>query len=317
MSKQTDSLSKKGYGNGFVSGGRRLPRDPNEYFRSPGPGAYDTGAARMIVAKTDFNRSKSTGAFAKPLENVGPPLEPRVDNRPGPGPGTYTPGSNISGGTNVAVKGAFRSGTDRFGERASASAASTPSPGTYNVHVVASSFNTRSRANNAGVPSAAFKSTSQRSSVGGVAPARRIGMGAPSIIYDGGAGELAVSAAGATPGPGNYGYGFDRDETAYRLLLQRAGKSSAAFARSTDDRFGTSTLNRAPKMVVPGPGEYRRSGAFSDDKAVTGPFKSTSNRPDPNGHKAELLPPGPAYYKPANNILGKKSFHLNAHKRFV
>jgi hypothetical protein len=26
--------------------------------------------ARMIVSKTDFNRSKSTGAFAKPLENV-------------------------------------------------------------------------------------------------------------------------------------------------------------------------------------------------------------------------------------------------------
>lgn len=87
MVKRTDSLSKKGYGNGFASGGRRLPRDPNDYFRGPGPGSYDTGAARLIVAKTDFNRAKSTGSFARPLENVGPPLEPRGESKPAPGPG--------------------------------------------------------------------------------------------------------------------------------------------------------------------------------------------------------------------------------------
>ena len=132
----------------------------------------------------------------------------------------------------------------------------------------------------------------------------------------GGAGELAVGGVGATtPGPGSYGYGFDRDETAYRLLLQRAGRSSAAFARTTDDRFGRSTLNRVKQLPAPGPGEYEKPGALTDNRAVTGPFKSTSNRPDPNGNKADALPPGPAFYKPA--VVGKKSFHLNAQKRFV
>ena len=153
----------------------------------------------------------------------------------------------------------------------------------------------------------------------GPGPARRKGVGAPSIIYDSGGGgdELSVGGMGAaTPGPGSYGYGYDRQETAYRLLLQRAGKSSAAFARTTDDRFGRSTLNRVKQFTVPGPGEYNDlPGALSDNKAVTGPFKSMSNRPDPNGKKPEALPPGPAFYTPA--VVGKKSFHLNAQKRFV
>jgi hypothetical protein len=80
-------------------------------------------------------------------------------------------------------------------------------------------------------------------------------------------------------------------------------------------RFGRSTLNRVKEFTIPGPGEYKAGSALTDSRAVTGPFKSASTRPDPNGNKAELLPPGPAFYKPAS--VSKKSFHLNAHKRFV
>jgi hypothetical protein len=76
-------------------------------------------------------------------------------------PGAYTPGSSL--GHKAALKSAFKSGTDRFGERASTAAAATPSPGTYNVHVVTSSFRP-----NGGAPSAAFKSTSQRSNPAGL-----------------------------------------------------------------------------------------------------------------------------------------------------
>lgn len=75
-------------------------------------------------------------------------------------------------------------------------------------------------------------------------------------------------------------------------------------------------MNRVKEFTVPGPGEYSSiPGALSGKRAVTGPFRSTSHRPDPSGQKAEALPPGPAFYKPAT--VGKKSFHLNAHKRFV
>mmetsp|Transcript_1731 Transcript_1731/g.3908 ORF Transcript_1731/g.3908 Transcript_1731/m.3908 type:complete len:398 (+) Transcript_1731:261-1454(+) len=303
MVKRTDSLSKKGYGNGFVSKERRLPRDPNEYFRGPGPGQYE--GARLIVS--DFNRAKTTGSFARPLDNVGPPLEPKMDKRAGPGPGQYTPA--LRGG--AAINSAFRSGTDRFGigGRSASAAASLPSPGTYNVHVVDSAFRPDKAA-----PSAAFNSKSQRSQLG-ASTGRKVGGGAPSIIYASDEAEGLLAAGGASPGPGQYGYGFDREETAYRLLLQRAGKSSAAFARTHEDRFGRSTLNRVKEFKVPGPGTYGAKSGLNKHRAVTGVFKSTSDRSDPVAH-AEALPPGPAFYK-SEGPVGKKSFHLNSLKRFV
>jgi len=60
-----------------------------------------------------------------------------------------------------------------------------------------------------------------------------------------------------------------------------------------------------------------------NNNGASGAFKSTSDRPDPThyrtpeerGWKAEALPPGPAFYKPAD--AGRKSFHLNVCKRFV
>ena len=297
MVKRTDSISKKGYGNGFASGGRRLPRD--DAFRGPGPGKYGGGAE---TARRDFNRAKTTGSFARPLENLGPPLEPRVDKRAMPGPGAYSP---ITGG-HVAVRSAFRSGTDRFGERAASAGSAAPSPGTYNVHVVCSSF--RPIAGRHASPSAAFKSSGRG---GGKNGARRSAV--PSIVYEGGGG--GGGDTNGSPGPGEYGMGFDRDETAFRLLLQRAGRSSAAFARTTDDRFGRSTLGRVKHEGNPGPGAYEAPSALHERRAVVGPFKSTSDRIGTAGGKATAAPPGPAFYNPG--MVGKKSFHLNAQKRFV
>jgi len=49
------------------------------------------------------------------------------------------------------------------------------------------------------------------------------------------------------PGPGTYGQ-FGQDDVAFRLLGNRAGKSSAAFSRTSQDRFGASTLGRALQL---------------------------------------------------------------------
>jgi len=55
VKREGDSISKKGYGNGFVSKDRRLPRDANEYFRGPGPGAYEGAGPSPVSASVYIN----------------------------------------------------------------------------------------------------------------------------------------------------------------------------------------------------------------------------------------------------------------------
>jgi hypothetical protein len=77
----TDSNSKKGFGNGFISSSQRFT--DTELQRSkykPGPGQYNRN---IISAPTKLEKTKSSCAFK------GLPRGELFHTKKGPGPGTY------------------------------------------------------------------------------------------------------------------------------------------------------------------------------------------------------------------------------------
>lgn len=301
----SDSISKKGYGSGFVSKDRRFKRQ-QEFFNVPGPGAYE--GARVVLRHQehkDFNRAGNTHMFMNKLTDVGPPLEPKINKKEDPGPGEYNP--DLKGTTNYTEKfisSNFKSTSSRLGgDKEEKLAKSMPSPGSYNVNIINTSFRPPK------LPSAAFRDTSQRVDVTGVAGPSRKNTGAPSIIYN----DVDGLNLEANPGPGEYWY--EKEDLSNRLLGGMAGRSSAAFSTTKTDRFGRPNEKRTSTMLTPGPGSYESKSGLNPN-GTSGAFQSTSLRTDAFGQgNPSAMPPGPAFYHPAVN--DKKSFHLNARKRWM
>lgn len=347
---QSDSLSKKGYGNGFVSKTDRWYRAGEKrvtYF--PGPGAYKDTTFLQEKARNNFNYSETTAPFKATNSAAIVPTDEQV-----PGPGTYNPTAldrkrnsrpmryprghpnrprssssqrpesgnqrPRSGSTNKRFESethqSFMTTAPRF--HGNYKDNKLPPPGAYNV-------DGSSQWTAEDVPSAAFASQSNRKGFEGLTP--------------------------GDPGPGNYDMYYAED-------LRKAEIKAADqpnFRESNNTKFGVPKQYRKAPDNYPGAGAYdphkeyfdstKRKGFFgSSTKSPRGKIGtsvgfSNATRQRANRGEARLMqttasissglqrdiiaqtqirPPGPAYYKPdANGAREKRSFHLNTQSRWI
>ena len=294
---QKESISKKGYGNGFVSKGARFHSngDANSVLCSmaPGPGTYSM--AMLDMATNGGVKGTKSSMFAPPVFRVGPPLEPTHGGfDPGPGPGSYKP---VACPMYRGVGSAFRSGIKRFedpNQSPSIQGAMNPAPGEYDVGHAFTPSDSR-------LQHASFRSKTDRL---GHTNGGRQGMGPPSVIYS----DKPTNTAAmydTSPGPGSY----DADKlTSIGRAHSRGAKDdpkmSSMFCSTSAGRF-------ARGSSAPGPGTYDHHIKEGDTlrKGARSVFVSSSKRN--NVSAAMRNAPGPAFYVPRQ--VGRKSFHINHH----
>ncbi|KAK3241130.1 hypothetical protein CYMTET_49079 [Cymbomonas tetramitiformis] len=285
-----DSISKKGYGSGFVSKHKRFT---DHALSAPGPGAYESTEMVKAGAK-NFNRAASTSTFALKSKDVGPPLEPKVKSKPVPGPGEYEASAAEA---KQATTHMFRSNVERFGLSAAENA--SVAPGQYG------SVPTFDK----GGAGAVFRSSTVRNPGGPLQGRRVSAASAPSVIY----GDSGFS--GKEPGPGQY----DNTLTDLQYKFRHGPKMSSMFSRTAQDRFGDSMDPRVARENAPGPGQYASTNPLP--RTVHGGvsvFSSSTARAAEDSISTTgglAKPPGPAFYHPA--AVNMKSYNLNARKRWL
>ena len=343
----SDSISAKGYGSGFVSKDRRL--SAARRTRTPGPGSYaqlndtiglraSTGGAgnggnlawhaRERGADAASVPAQRTRAFAKPLENTGPPHRYRVQDKgaPTPGPGQYSSvlGSVSQLNAPCPTAGVFRSTSRRLQEDAAQKAArGNPGPDAYTL-VRTMDAGDGVYAHRRMVESANFRSTSRRSWEtyrGG----RRANAISAVLVGDGGGGmgggygaDAAGGGAGgegSLPGPGSYHVGGD-DIAAATVSAGRM--PSSMFSKTNTTRFGAPVEAKINTQSAPGPGAYANEA--NTVKARVGKRSDKGGSQFMGGTDATdsgplCLSPGPSSYTP--KVIVKKSFHLNKSSRWI
>eukprot|EP00239_Pterosperma_sp_CCMP1384_P007029 CAMPEP_0197855260 /NCGR_PEP_ID=MMETSP1438-20131217/26270_1 /TAXON_ID=1461541 /ORGANISM="Pterosperma sp., Strain CCMP1384" /LENGTH=381 /DNA_ID=CAMNT_0043470299 /DNA_START=345 /DNA_END=1487 /DNA_ORIENTATION=+ len=297
MVKNTDSISKKGYGSGFVSKDKRFG---GVRKLQPGPGSYEHDVPQP--KQGDFNKAGVTSVFASKLENIGPPLEPKVKRGVEPGPGQYDHfKSSLDPHSGKGYM--YKSSTERF-HKPEERKNPVPSPGQYELP--------KTFIGEGAAAKSSFKSSTDRPGPDGLVHGRRANMNAaPSIIY----GEEDLPFQESDPGPGQY----TTDVLNLSKKFKEGPKQSSMFKPSLQDRFGIPTEPRVIREEVPGPGAYSSSNTVGAYTTTTGSqsvfLSATARYQDEMSTVAGLAkPPGPAFYNPMN--LGKKSFNLNARKRW-
>lgn len=297
----SESFSKKGYGNGFVSKTKRA--SPAIRTRAPGPGQYDLVGIRP-TRENDFNRAAATSSFApgKQVSSLGGRKTTDV-----PGPGQYNVGeaTTFTEHTKAKTIGTSKPFNTTGAQLSSVAKATAmlPAPGAYEQRGMAEQLSA--------LPSSAFCSGATRPWEPPVESAQAQalrGIEHPAIKPQ----QIGYrkDKAQATPGPGTY-------EPKIDIETFKGAPTSSMFDPHLD-RMGNSVRpNRKKKMEPPpGPGHYHENIHDRQDEPVlvsSSFFMSNVARirgPDP-----ELLPPGPAYYNPDN--VSKKSFHLNARQRWL
>jgi len=327
---KSDSLSKKGYGNGFVSRTERLNSDQVIDFR-PAPGQYDPSMPRNPV-RGPGTVAPTTAVFAPPTEARRVQM-PGFVKKPTPGPGTHEQHMRAialtKGRSNHAAPMAnFVSKTDRFGMRRKLDEGRT-APGQYDPplpqwkpHHAADS-----------TESSSFKSTSMRTAPGDVGFGMRSQeLDSEVLLLERGTGAKRTGDIG----PGSY------ELRAYDLSTRVAKEStrpSSFLARTESDRFGRPTTPRANRTAVPGPGSHEvqvhsfpqydarhnlvipvSNGQMSMKPTPSAAFKSMSLRGIPGLTDKKTSAPGPAYYRPkVGGVVGHTAatFNQNLQKKFI
>jgi hypothetical protein len=291
----SDSYSKKGYGNGFVSRNQRFRIENYHPFQVPGPGSYApvplAQSKSQLFDAMSLNKSKilastAHGSFGS---NVQRNKIPKILKSPGPG--AYNVTNNLLSVEGTQSVASFKSSTKRFQQFNPKN--DVPSPGQYETDIEAVK-RIISQSHN---PTASFKlpSTSKRVKVN---------------LYD--PFSNVESEEKITPGPGTY------VDAHYSITKQgtdklKVGKTSSMFARpNMVDRFGKLVF---PHFAVPGPGTYDDKLYFSHMEKIKKPlssFQSSTKRPL-LGNKAN---PGPAFYK-LTNCISRESLNVNPKKDWL
>lgn len=351
----SDSFSKKGYGNGFVSKTNRWFKaqatGPPVHF--PGPGAYEKTDWLGEKKKNDFNEASATSAFrekesaalvAKDEPIPGPgtyehdkrqrrrgnrvkryPKDHSKRNaysapgmRTGKGFGEYDDRNNITNDANPEGNNSFGSRDIRFKSSVKDEDDITPGADAYNPN---KEYTLQNPYLDPKVPSMAFKSETKREG-----------------INTGGEDEHKE------PGPGHYRM-YEADEIRRGELDETGWRQ---FKTGQLDKFGNPLNRRVPLDNYPGPGKYETNSSSLKiaDKYPT----SNYQYPGPNGYSdatkkralnygrylrktsasisaslqqdivktSFIKAPGPAYYNPDKIALNeKRSYHLNLHGRFM
>mmetsp|Transcript_32070 Transcript_32070/g.73531 ORF Transcript_32070/g.73531 Transcript_32070/m.73531 type:complete len:367 (-) Transcript_32070:52-1152(-) len=302
LENSSDSISRKGYGSGFVSKKSRFARDP--IFRSPGPGSYAPPSFGDDLAKR--YRTKNTSTFTKKV--VPKTREPE----PLPGPADY----NIEKKKEKpSLAASFKSSTTRFLDPLEKPVA--PPPGLYDVETAQKQL----EKSKLSMPSSSFRSRTGRKfeqdklKTG----ADQVELFRPPLQVGGTLGiELPKSPRRPTaldlkdtPGPGAYNPPIGIEE-------KDRQRPSSFFSTSTD-RFGVPhQSSKVNNIITPGPGAYAVGSpreSSPQQALISSSFFMSGVERELNAFNPNQARPGPAYYTPAVNQ--KKSFHLNISRRWM
>eukprot|EP00937_MAST-01D_sp_MAST-1D-sp2_P002684 g2684.t1 len=290
------SISRAGYGTGFVSKDKRFAAaTAREVAQSlaPGPASY---RPEPLPTQTTQSAAGSTANFAQPRRYRDEAQIP-MPTELVPGPGEYYPdaGATARPTPQIATSAAssFRSGTVR-GTKALAGR-DAPPPNRYTIRGTFGAVQPALAGGQAAtLPQASFRSTGAKVS--------------KELFYP------EETARGKLPGAGQY----DAPEAhrAARTDLVGLAQSSSTFSNMGQDRFGRPYERKVPVEETPGPGWYGREAERPRGVAASSFFMSSSRR-TAGAKVADVaqLPPGPAYYTPVGSL--KKSFLLNPTSRWV
>ena len=293
------SMSCKGYCSGFLSKDSRFGSklaQPSRYV--PGPGEYNQRSGIHMKDDKYFNRSATTAAFSKSVENLVPHKKKDPATKHTPGPGAYDFLQGLSPQSSLATKSsisAFKSSTKRFETKSHDGA----SVGQYTLP---DTFKVKER------KYTTFKSStgrSDRKQQGKQAPAKLDKDPQKAVLKVANEQNLAT---GPGPGPGTYQVGDD----SVRLKF---GKYSSIFGKTTTDRFGNPVKPKVDRSVSPGPGQYSHSDQMAGAKGANSAFISSTDRSASSGLYQLGVAPGPCKYNPGR--VDKKTFHLNTKKRWM
>eukprot|EP01116_Phalansterium_solitarium_P002369 TRINITY_DN12340_c0_g1_i1.p1 TRINITY_DN12340_c0_g1~~TRINITY_DN12340_c0_g1_i1.p1 ORF type:complete len:324 (+),score=36.63 TRINITY_DN12340_c0_g1_i1:249-1220(+) len=245
----SESHSKKGLGNGFVSKSKRFG-GTRQKDKTPGPGEHE-------AVQPPSKKAGGRAAFAQPVREA---INRKAPDPPAPGPGSYSPASALLTSTTDPAHSAFASKT----ERAWFQAPPTVGPGQYDAALPAADSHSYA---------AAFKSneprTFARSGSLGPGPGEYISHG--TLLKDlGTRGPSSVMPPEKSraprsdvlrkeplplPGPGTY----DADATP---IMKSVPNVSSAFK-------STSTRGKDPLHDIPiGPGAYQLPPAAQKESFI-------------------------------------------------
>eukprot|EP01029_Cantina_marsupialis_P028817 TRINITY_DN778039_c0_g1_i1.p1 TRINITY_DN778039_c0_g1~~TRINITY_DN778039_c0_g1_i1.p1 ORF type:complete len:363 (-),score=60.91 TRINITY_DN778039_c0_g1_i1:123-1211(-) len=277
LEKMSDSISRKGYGNGFVSKTSRFDDDIGDKRYMPGPGSYNP----PIRKAQPMSFAENTAIFRKPrYYRDDPTILPTTIT---PGPGAYITSSLPSTSTDPkpfkqVASSTFRSKTKRNNYLGGKDG---PSPGQYDPQPLSKSL----------VPaSASFKST------------------APKIAHD----QKRID-----PGPGSYLGPEDNSWKATlkggggKKGIKKVLPSSS-FCGNGSDRFSRQT---GAEHIGPGSYETEAISSKPSKPSHTSVFSSKTQR-GLIFKKHEIRPPGPAYYKKVE-APSKKTYMLNLDRKWI
>ncbi len=301
----SDSYSRKGYGNGFISQRERFRIENYLPYQVPGPGSYRNEPMNAISP----TKSALTEADAVQIANVSEryknkespvfvPSEGNSHRNPGsglPGPGTYNISRSLSESPDYKSTAPFRSHDVRF---LSKKQRTGPGPGQYELDMQG-----MRRSLAPGVLGPEISATSCFHKPSG---ARRVKVN----LYDP---FESLEQEERRPGPGQYT--VDSDTIQRRVADHPAGSSMFTLPQIVD-RFGVPKLSAqaGPSGSSPGPGQYFVSGLVEERREKAAPVQvgedelrdgkkfagSTAFRSEVrrNAHLSGARGPGPAFYSP-------------------
>ena len=301
----TGSMSCKGYCSGFLSKDRRFGSKLAVSRYKPGPGEYEQRTGLGMKDDKYFNRSATTAAFSKSVENLVPHKKQDKKTKQTPGPGAYEYASlslghsqsSVALPTNASVS-SFKSSTRRFGTKSNSGA----SVGQYTLP---DSFKVKEK-----------KYTTFKSSIGRYP--REEKEKKDSLPHKNPQKAVAqqnepLRSKLAAPGPGTYEVGVEDMD---RSGKSKFGKHSSIFGKTDTDRFGKPVKAKVDRSISPGPGQYSHSDLMKTHGANS-VFISSTDRSASSGIYSSGAAPGPCLYNPKEQRTNQKTFHLNTKKRWM
>ena len=311
----SDSYSRKGYGNGFISTSQRFRIDNYHPYQVPGPGSYKyrqastselhtkaVGPAFDLGIVSEKYKDKETSAFANP---VGKRRIERNTQALTLGPGSYNIPRSLVNQQEYKSTASFKAKDMRF---INSNSGKLPGPGQYETDMEGIKRELIQNTNvNAETIGANFKQPTG---------SKRVKVN----LYD--PFENVEGEEKRTPGPGHY----VMDQFAIsKKTVDKAGVGSSSMFAMHDilDRFGKPKVEvkSALERASPGPGQYfyenpanKNIEELSKGKSgISSVFKSDVRRGVYVGKKQG---PGPAFYKVRADAV-RESKNINPTKEWI
>lgn len=281
------SMSKKGYGNGFVSQANRMLY--RGYMNTgPGPGSYNRIENPFQIPHIIQHQKHET-----PEDK----LKSKIIQADLPGPGYYNPDIAKTSNTGNAkvINSMFKSTT----VRKSLGSNSNPPPGTYEIDrsiMPRKTFKHHLGTSNFMLPATKkmTKEAEDKETVNNI-------LGKDNEINK------------TVPGPGYY-FNTEQDEDEAALFTQKIQeRHSHTFVSGNQTRFGDVIQKKVRRVENPGPGTYNPNELKQDRSLVSGAVFMSETARNLQANRRTFV--GPTKYNP--ELLPKKSYHLNINKMWV